>query len=416
MAKDFYEILGVNKNAPLEEIKKNYRKLAQKWHPDKWTSKSVEERQRANEKMQKLNRAYEILGDEDKRKRYDLGETNFTYDTSENFDWDSYYKTEREKLNTEAEKIRFQLEAVARRDVINTIGFELDITEILTRQLDSKLWEPYSRWGEKVLELEVLFTEDGRLDKINSPLYKFQAEIISAIRKRKEELKKGINNPQVNKARIHAVESIERELQNRKLESTDLGVEYSDYQEKINSLPKVWEINAYRDKVKEYIRRNLEKNNNREEFANLKHNFYTSPENNEEWNKEKESLLTEVEELKKTATKENQEKLTKKINSLEELAKQLLREIQELKIEIQESKKEGDSSLEASVFINQKENELQVKQSRLQQLESIITHNNNNNNNPSFPIIPIVSTVGVAFLLGIVVYIWRRNLKRGKRK
>jgi DnaJ-class molecular chaperone len=36
--------------------------------------------------MRELNKAYEILSDEDKRKRYDLGETNFSHDTSDNFD------------------------------------------------------------------------------------------------------------------------------------------------------------------------------------------------------------------------------------------------------------------------------------------------------------------------------------------
>jgi len=67
------------------------------------------------------------------------------------------------------------------------------------------------------------------------------------------------------------------------------------------------------------------------------------------------------------------------------LAKQLLKEIQVLKVEIQEVKEEGDNSPSALSFINQKEQELQLKQSRLQQLNSIITNNNNNNNNNNNP-------------------------------
>jgi len=304
MTREYYQILGLNENATLEEIKKSYRKLAQKWHPDKWNTKSLAEREEANKKMQGLNKAYEILSDEDKRKKYDLGETNFSYDTSDNFEWDNYFETERAKLNTEAEKIRFQLEAVALREVINTIGFEFDIaSSVFPSRLDSKLWEPYSRWGEKVLELEVFFTEDGCLDKVNSPLYKFMNEMITAIRKRNEELKNGINNPQVDRARIEAIQSIERELQNRNLKVEDLGGEYLNYQEHINGLPKVWQISSYRDKVKEYIRRNLEKkedNKQGDRVNALKEKFYQSPlaGNDEEWNKEKESLLKEIKELR----------------------------------------------------------------------------------------------------------------------
>jgi hypothetical protein len=76
--------------------------------------------------------------------------------------------------------------------------------------------------------------------------------MIDAIRKRKEELKNGINNPQVDQTRKNAIESIERELKEKRLNAKDLG-EYSNYQEQINSLPKVWQINSLRDKIKDYI-------------------------------------------------------------------------------------------------------------------------------------------------------------------
>lgn len=67
MTKEFYQILEINENATAEEIKKAYRKLALKWHPDKWSTKSLEERAKANEEMQKINKAYEVLGDEEKK-------------------------------------------------------------------------------------------------------------------------------------------------------------------------------------------------------------------------------------------------------------------------------------------------------------------------------------------------------------
>jgi molecular chaperone DnaJ len=66
MAKDFYEILGVPKKASKEEIKKSYRKLARKWHPDiNPGNKEAEQR------FKDISRAYECLGKDDKRKLYD---------------------------------------------------------------------------------------------------------------------------------------------------------------------------------------------------------------------------------------------------------------------------------------------------------------------------------------------------------
>ena len=67
MAKrDYYEILGVNKNADDDTIKKAYRKLAIKYHPDK----NPDDKQ-AEEKFKEAAEAYEILSDADKRARYD---------------------------------------------------------------------------------------------------------------------------------------------------------------------------------------------------------------------------------------------------------------------------------------------------------------------------------------------------------
>ncbi|MEN6330365.1 MAG: DnaJ C-terminal domain-containing protein [Smithella sp.] len=67
MAEDYYEILGVNKKASAEEIKKAYRKLAVKWHPDK----NPNNKAAAEEKFKKISEAYAVLSDEEKRRNYD---------------------------------------------------------------------------------------------------------------------------------------------------------------------------------------------------------------------------------------------------------------------------------------------------------------------------------------------------------
>lgn len=76
--RDYYEILGVKKNASEDEIKRAYRELALKLHPDRNKSKD------ATEKFKEINAAYAVLGDPAKRQQYDsVGPERFNQNYSE---------------------------------------------------------------------------------------------------------------------------------------------------------------------------------------------------------------------------------------------------------------------------------------------------------------------------------------------
>jgi len=69
MAKDYYKILGVDKNASEEDIKKAFRKLAHQYHPDKQGGNA--------DKFKEINEANQVLGNPEKRKQYDQFGSNY---------------------------------------------------------------------------------------------------------------------------------------------------------------------------------------------------------------------------------------------------------------------------------------------------------------------------------------------------
>jgi DnaJ-class molecular chaperone len=81
MGIDYYKILGVDKGASAEDVKKAYRNQARKWHPDKHPNN----KDYAEEKFKEIAEAYDVLSDEQKRQIYDVygeGKRSSSYSSS----------------------------------------------------------------------------------------------------------------------------------------------------------------------------------------------------------------------------------------------------------------------------------------------------------------------------------------------
>jgi len=71
--KGYYKTLGVPEDASQEDIRKAFRELSLKWHPDRWVNGTEEEKKKAEDEFKKIVEAHEVLGNEEKRRKYDSG-------------------------------------------------------------------------------------------------------------------------------------------------------------------------------------------------------------------------------------------------------------------------------------------------------------------------------------------------------
>jgi curved DNA-binding protein CbpA len=112
----YYAIIGVSEDANFQEIKKSYRKLAKKYHPDRNKSANAEET------IKKINEAFETLSDRRKRKQYDLESSNiFDLEESNNGEKEKNLSDQKQKNSQKFAKSEFKNNLVHDSSLLDTI-------------------------------------------------------------------------------------------------------------------------------------------------------------------------------------------------------------------------------------------------------------------------------------------------------
>ena len=328
MSTNYYEILEIDKNATQEEIKKAYRKLSLKWHPDK-NSGSKE----AEEKFKEINRAYQILSDPETRNIYDIYGEDFENmgtggsNTSANADEirREFAKAEAQKQELKKQMLTVEMQSLSILLVINEFLEYIRITE---NDLDSSLWSPCSNWKEKIRSLP--------FEEIDA----FREKMIKAIqeagkrKKEQEEEEQGSNS--VKKDIIREIENL---LKEKGIKVEELEPENRDYKAAVNGCGETMkEMVAVEERIKsdiniKHIRKNehnKHKDQGREEEWSFKgkrgdptSGRKDGEKSKKKWEQEVKRLKAVVnyleEEQKNNPSQSNQDKLKKAEDRLKDL-------------------------------------------------------------------------------------------------
>lgn len=159
MTKNYYEILGVAVIASTEEIRKAYRKLALKWHPDKNPTNKEE----AEARFKKIVEAYEVLSDGKKRKSYDSSISNEGQEFCPDFDIDDLFERAKENIKQELEEIDEKIKKSKERQkrIVELRKKRKDRREGLVVGESSQRNREIS--GDNFLEWTISDTRDGTL-------------------------------------------------------------------------------------------------------------------------------------------------------------------------------------------------------------------------------------------------------------
>ena len=154
---DLYSVLGVSSNANLEEIKKAFRSLARKFHPD-----VAKDKLRGEEKFKAVNAAYEVLSDKEKRRAYDAElsgtkETSYTYTYTYHNPYDSYTAEPAQKP-----KSKFNFKRAAYVVLLFVVFYELVGAYHLFKQLH--LLPSSSRATVDAVVAEIIKTDEQKED------------------------------------------------------------------------------------------------------------------------------------------------------------------------------------------------------------------------------------------------------------
>lgn len=150
--RNYYEILGVSKNAPGEEIKKAYRTLARRYHPDRNPGNKA-----AEEKFKDINEAYEILSDRTRRSQYDQARNRNDGGSTFNFGRNNRNRSRNTATRVRVDDSDFRPGTTRRERVVTST--RRDIEAKLTLPLDKAY-----RGGREKIRLE-----DGRSLEVEMP-------------------------------------------------------------------------------------------------------------------------------------------------------------------------------------------------------------------------------------------------------